>query len=79
MSILTTYLVTWNLSRIYTYILYIKTLGFSVCFAELIEELGSRRDAKIGMWPSNDESTIKFEDLSQMSTALQKKIATIIC
>ena len=37
-------------------ILYIKTLGFVflfvclfVCLSELIEELGSRRDTKIGM------------------------------
>ena len=33
-------------------ILYIKTLGFFVCFclSELIEELASRRDTKIGMY-----------------------------
>ena len=38
--------------NIITSILYIKTLGFFclfVCLSELIEELGSRRDMKIGM------------------------------
>ena len=30
-------------------ILYIKTLGFFVCLSELIEELASRRDMRIGM------------------------------
>ena len=36
----------------YIYILYIKMLGFFVlfvCLSELIEELASRRDTKIGM------------------------------
>ena len=56
-------------------ILYIKTPGFFFlffccffCLSELIEELASRRDTKIGMYVSNDESMIKFEDLSEMFT-----------
>ena len=45
-------------------------LGFFVffCLSELIEELASRRNTKIGMLVSNDESRIKFEDLSEMFT-----------
>ena len=47
-------------------------LGFFVfcffCLSELIEELASRRDTKIGMCVSNGESRIKFEDLSEMFT-----------
>ena len=42
-------------------ILYIKMLGFfCVCLSELIEELGSHRGVKIGMWVSNDMTTIKL-------------------
>ena len=45
---------------------------FFVCLSEMIEELASRRDTKIGMSVSNDESMIKFENLSEIFTPLQK-------
>ena len=39
-----------NSLHIYIYILYIKMLGFFLfCLSELIEELASRRNTKIGM------------------------------
>ena len=53
-------------------ILYIKILGFFLCLSELIEELGSHRGVKIGMYVSNDMTTIKFYDLSEFFTSLQK-------
>ena len=43
-----------------------------VCSSELIEELASRRDIKIDIQVLNDESMIKFEDLSENFTPLQK-------
>ena len=38
-----------QLMFVYTYILYIKMLELFLCLSELIEELGSHRDVKIGM------------------------------
>ena len=46
-------------------------LCFFVC-AELIEELGGARNVKFGTQINNNESMIKFEDLSEIFTSLQK-------
>ena len=64
---------------IYIYILYIKTqwgfflkifliLNFLFVCAELIEELGGARNVKFGTQVNNNESTIKFEELSKIFT-----------
>ena len=45
----------------------LKRNGFFVC-AELIEELGGARNVKFGTQVNNNESTIKFEDLSEIFT-----------
>ena len=50
---------------------------FCFCLSELIEDLASRRDTKIGRLVSNDESMIKFENLREIFTPLQKKWKTI--
>ena len=56
-------------------ILYINMLDFCFrlfgCLSELIEELASRKYMKIGMWLSNDESTIKLEDQNEFFTPLK--------
>ena len=49
-----------------THILYIKTQW--VFCAELIDELGGARNVKFGAQVNNNESTIKFEDLSEIFT-----------
>ena len=50
-------------------------MGFFVLFcfvvvfcAELIEELGGARNVKFGTQVNNNESTTKFEDLSEIFT-----------
>ena len=40
------------------------------CSFELIEEMESRRDIKIGRYVSNDESTIEVKYLSEIFTLL---------
>ena len=45
-----------------------------MCSSELIEELASRRNMKIGMQVSNDMTTINFYDLSEIFTPLQKEM-----
>ena len=48
------------------HILYIKTQWFFL--PELIDELRGARNVKFGTLVNNNESTIKFEDLSEIFT-----------
>ena len=65
------------ISFLKSYILKSEDFFVLFCLSELIEELASRRVTIVALKVSNDESTINFEDLSEICTPLQKKWKTI--